>query len=153
MVSQAKAPARLVLLLLTGLALGVLVSIGWWFLSGNRLQIVQPNTSHGISVGDGVVVDSSRKPMIGNQIVVEQSGLRYVATVMAMSDQDLQVRSVSESYSIGRRAIGGVVTARTPYYGQMLRFVGTPIGFGAVVIAPVCMLLASEVRRYRLGTR
>jgi signal peptidase len=110
-------------------------------ISPNDAVIVGTVTPADIEVGDvitytrpGLEVPVTHRVV---DIVDTESGTAFRTMGDANEDPDLQLVPADN--------VAGEVILVIPYIGYVVEFVGTPVGFAALVVVPIALLIASEV--------
>jgi signal peptidase len=110
-------------------------------ISPNDAVIVGTVAPTDIEVGDVITYTRSRidvpitHRVVG--IVDTEFGIAFRTMGDANEDPDLQLVPADN--------VAGEVILVIPYIGYVVEFVGTPIGFAALVVVPIALLIASEV--------
>lgn len=110
-------------------------------ISPNDAVVVGDVATADIAVGDVITYTRAGLEVPVTHRVVDvveiESGTAFRTMGDANEDPDLQLVPADN--------VAGEVVLVVPYIGYVVEFVGTPVGFAALVVVPIALLVASEV--------
>jgi len=104
------------------------------------IVVVRKVNPEDVKVGDVIAFETGKSRVIHRVIekVFENSSFYFKTKGDANEDPD--------SWIVKPEDVCGALMLTIPYYGYLIHFAGTPIGFALFILVPAIILIVNEVR-------